>query len=144
MNDRRMLLPMSSWDPVLPGKEAVVTARPTYSRFPDEIHFDSRSWVVRRAYLLGALGSETDLALIPSADLPETSPSTKLRPRFAPDTWVRCGVDLCLVVSYVGPNTLGEVFCGAITFYLDWRDPYTRRILLDETDGPRPQDRAFR
>lgn len=60
--DDRLILPMSSRNFVLPGEEIDVSARPTYIMIPDEICFDPRSGVIRRAYF-GTPGREIDLVL---------------------------------------------------------------------------------
>jgi hypothetical protein len=129
-------LPMTSGI-VRPGEETVVSACPTYVMLPEAIYVDDpRSWVLRHAYLRRhGGGGLVDLALTRSADsvgLASTKPPLAW---FAPGAWIPSPVDVCLLVSYVGPDANGSRFCGAVTFYLDYRDPYTRRIFLGEPIG---------
>jgi hypothetical protein len=116
-NQRRIPLPVSTEERILPGQSAQITARPQVATFwPDRLLIkDTENWTIQQ--LTVERKDEPKHSLIETTDQAAA---------FAYDTWqplaareVLCGDAVVLAVTYRGDNAKGERFEGAL---FGWQD----------------------
>jgi hypothetical protein len=135
----RLPLPFSTGKKVLPGQSAEITARPQLMSFwPDRLLIkNAKHWNVERLSI--------SLSKSPWASLIEDEDRRRRASVFSLETWepllqreVPLGETLVMVVTYTGPNELGESF-EAVLFGWDGEPP-----AKDAVHGePGPSARLF-
>lgn len=110
-NVRRILLPFSTTDKVLPGQSAQITTRPQLLTFwPDRLLIKNADrWDIHRLTI--GVGKS------PWSSLLEDGPPQRRASVYSFDTWhplvereVSIGEHIAMVVTYTGPNEQGELF----------------------------------